>query len=99
MGKIHIPEDLKCKLDKVLAIKNDKEEDSTPVGPAPKWKVETPTTQPVLPVIKETINSIKKCNPLDSLGYFDWGKIVFFTSFIGGIGLTLGVKIGRIIFY
>ena len=36
---------------------------------------------------------------LENINYLKFSKIVFLTSVIGGIGLTLGIKIGRIIFY
>jgi len=107
MGKIHVSEDLKCKLDKVLSVKKiDNQPNETAIGPAPKWKNEimansviNPLEEIILPklnLIKEPINNEKKNNIFN---YFEWAKIVFFTSFIGGIGLTFGIKIGRIIFY
>lgn len=86
MGKIHITDDLKFKLDKVFSDK--------------------PLEKPLEKIIEKPIEKIDSCVKTEKIndimkdyGYFKYAKLVFFTSFIGGIGLTLGLKIGRIIFY
>ncbi len=107
MGKLHISEDLKHKLDKVLNFKtDDNPKNDIPVGPAPKWNNET-TADKVIKTNKfepekyeESIELLKKnYKHTFEIGYLKIAKIVFFSSVIGGIGLTLGIKLGRIIFW
>jgi len=82
MGKIHIPDDLKHKLNKVFN---------------PNLPTEIPKENKI-----EKIQTPEKINndyiPKE-INYIKLARVIFFTSFIGGIGLTLGMKIGKIIFY
>ncbi len=87
MGKIHITDDLKFKLDKVFSDK-----------PLEK-QIEKPIEKIELEKQKPSIKIEKNNDFIKEYGYLRYAKLVFFTSFIGGIGLTLGLKIGRIIFY
>lgn len=113
MGKILISDDHKLKLEKVLSSKSGDEITSPPVGPAPKWKIENLEKQNYELIkndykhndyknndINGTVKHDEKKNIfLENINYLKFSKIVFLTSVIGGIGLTLGIKIGRIIFY
>ena len=113
MGKVHISEELRNKLDNVLGMKTgDITSNSPSVAPAPKWSTEKnnspppppprpppPPAPPDSPKIKtEPKQKPEKINPISYNEYIEWGKIVFFTSVVGGIGLVLGVKMGTIIF-
>lgn len=100
MGKIHISDDLKNKLGKVLLPQKNNDSQNISeisVAPAPKWKVDPIKEETTLVKDNKIIQNINE--KFFELGYLNWAKVVFFTSFIGGIGLTLGVKVGRIIFY
>ena len=97
MGKLHISDDLKLKLNKVLS--NHSPEDSQTenhIEPAPIWKNEIIKE----PIIKneQPIKKITKYRKVE-IDYFEFMKFVFLTSFCTGIGLTFGMKIGKIIFY
>lgn len=87
MGKIHIPNDLKSKLDKVL----HKSTENTPLI-APSIPVINNIPELTLP--KSTDESHKVI-----VQESEWYKFVFITSFIGGVGLVLGIKVGYIIFF
>jgi len=100
MGKIHISDDLKSKLNKVLS--NRSPEDSindSPVIPSPIWKNEV-INEPVKEIL-QTEQSIKKITKYRKveIDYLEFMKFIFITSFCTGIGLTFGFKIGKIIFY
>lgn len=86
MGKIHITDDLKNKLGRVFSDK--------PLEKPLEKIIEKPIEK-----IDNSIKSEKTNDIMKDYGYIRYAKLVFFTSFIGGIGLTLGLKIGRIIFY
>ena len=90
MGKLHISEDLKSKLDKVLSIKDIDNSNENKVVEGKE------TTQKILE-IKVPEQKIKR--RIHDLNYIELIKFVFVTSFVGGIGLTFGMKIGKIIFY
>ena len=129
MGKVHISEDLRNKLDKVLGMKNnDINPSSTPSGPAPKWnneKINSPPPPPPIPPPpppqpqpqqfyqqpppqppqfyqqppQQPPQKIETLHSLSTFEYYEWGKLVFFSTVIGGIGITLGLKLGQIIFF
>lgn len=116
MGKLHISDDLKSKLDRVLGLKMDDKKQDINTGPAPRWEGNQekrklppppPPPPPPIPVKKEeeeddfmtAVSSLKprkrkkkkkKVNPI---------IVVFGGSVLVGIGLTLGFKLGKIIFY
>lgn len=99
MGKLHISEDLKHKLNKVLNFKTD-EETETKLNTTPL--IEKPILKSQKVEQKENIdNQVDFLNLKTTfeISYFKIAKMVFFTSVIGGIGLTLGLKLGRIIFW
>lgn len=53
------------------------------------------------PIKNSPITHPKKSNQskkLDKVNYMNISKIVFISSIIGGIGITLGIKIGTILF-
>ena len=96
MGKVHISEDLKNKLDKVFNFKPLKTFDNDiPVGPAPKWQVESPKIDNLPNKSPEIHSSKYHFNYLS----FNYAGFIFFTSIISGIGISFGVKLGRIIFW
>ena len=119
MGKIHIPDDLRNKLDKVLGIKMQDTKQNINVGPAPSWignKQEKsppppPPPPPIVNKVKEVIEeddfmtavtSIKpkKKKPKKRMETkLDSVLIIFGGSVVIGFGLTLGFKLGKIIFY
>jgi len=114
MGKLKISDDLKNKLDSVLSIKSKDLDISNElaVGPAPKMVIHEPrrhrSPSPLLPPPpppefddddEEIYVRKKKGINFENISYFELTKIVFITSVIGGIGLTLGIKFGKIIFY
>ena len=113
MGKIEISDDLRDKLDKVLSYKSVDMGD-TAVGPAPSWKPPqqpAPPQQPSQPLpppqqphqqpppqyyyVKPEKNKKKK----DKIKYYKISKVVFLSSVVAGIGLTLGLKIANILFF
>lgn len=114
MGKIDISEDLRNKLNKVLSYKSVDIGD-TPVGPAPTWKppVPKPPEQPQQPLEQhssqhyqqqpqpppEQYYNIKPKKKKDKIKYYKITKIVFLSSVVAGIGLTLGLKIANILFF
>ena len=102
MGKIEISEDLRNKLNKVLSYKSIDIGD-TAVGPAPSWKppnYSQPQVQPqVQPLPSYYVKSEKNKKKKDKIKYYKITKIVFLSSFVAGIGLTLGLKIANILFY
>jgi len=112
MGKVHISDDFKQKMNRVLSIKTDdfRPQLEIPSGPAPKWKMEDVQVgvgcEKVDSVIErggEQIRYIKLYDDdgflFERMNYLKYAKIVFVTSVVGGIGLTLGVKIGNFIFF
>jgi len=121
MGKLHISEDLRNKLDKVLGMKNnDINPSPTPSGPAPKWnneKINSPPPPPPPPPPpsqhqqqqfyqqsppqpqQQQPPPPKKEQSISTFEYCEWGKLVFFSTVVGGIGITLGLKLGQIIFF
>ena len=100
MGKIEISDDLRNKLDKVLSYKSV-DIGATAVGPAPSWKPPRPPQQPPQQpppqyyYVKPEKNKKKK----DKIKYYKISKVVFLSSVIAGIGLTLGLKIANILFF
>lgn len=96
MGKVHISEDLKNKLDKVFNFKpSNISENDIPIGPAPKWQVESPKIDNLPNKSPEIHSSKYHFNYLS----FNYAGFIFFTSIISGIGISFGVKLGRIIFW
>ena len=113
MGKIEISEDLRNKLNKVLSYKSTDIGD-TAVGPAPSWKppnYSQPQVQPQVqpqepklnmpsqPLPYNYLRSEKNKKKKNKIKYYKITKIVFLSSFVAGIGLTLGLKIANILFY
>jgi len=94
MGKILISDDHKLKLEKVLLSKSGEDVTTQPVGPAPKLQTETIDRNNNIEKKEEKKNIF-----LENINYLKFSKLVFLTSVLSGIGLTLGVKIGIIIFY
>ena len=90
MGKIHISNDLKNKLDKVFSLKNDDNSKDIPL--------DNPVITPEIK-FKECKTTEQKIKRFFDLNYIEYVKFVFITSFVGGIGLTFGMKMGKIIFY
>ena len=122
MGKIHIPEDLKNKLDRVLGIKMQDANQNINVGPAPSWtgnkqeksQPPPPPPPPPLPIVNKVkevieeddfmtaVTSIKpkKKKPKKRMETkLDSVLMIFGGSVVIGFGLTLGFKLGKIIFY
>ena len=108
MGKVHIANDFKDKLNKVLSVKSEdtKLESECPVGPAGKWKmggekevISRKDEENGRFIEERIIVREEKKNLFEKMGYFKFVRIIFVGSVVGGIGLTLGLKIGKIIFF
>ena len=105
MGKIQISDDLRNKLDKVLS------KETIPVGPAPSWKppqshLHEPIQQPIQqpqpqpqPQPQEFYYVKPNKNKKNKIKYYKITKVVFLSSIIAGIGITLGIKIANILFF
>ena len=113
MGKIQISDDLRNKLNKVLSDKSSDIE-IIPVGPAPSWKPQQshlheppqqPPQQPPQHPHQQPqqefyyVKSNKNKNKKDKIKYYKITKVVFLSSIIAGIGITLGIKIANILFF
>ena len=100
MGKIKISEDLRNKLNKVLSYKSTDIGD-IPVGPAQSWKPTLYHAQPPQPhqppqyYVKYDKNKKKK----DKIKYYKITKVVFISSVVAAIGVTLGLKIANFLFF
>ena len=101
MGKLVISKELSDKISNSLRIKQSDIIDGSANKPIIR-KVEPPkkdSPRPPAPrdsPIKNTpITHPKKP---DKVNYLKISKIVFISSIIGGIGITLGIKIGTILF-
>jgi hypothetical protein len=53
----------------------------------------------VQPLPSYYVKSEKNKKKKDKIKYYKITKIVFLSSFVAGIGLTLGLKIANILFY
>jgi len=109
MGRVHIENDFKDKLNKVLTVKSEdtKNGNECPVGPASKWKMEMLSENIGVKADigerriyeeKIVVRDDKK-NLFEKMGYLKFVRIIFVASVVGGVGLTLGLKIGHIIFF
>ena len=106
MGKLAISQELSDKISNSLRIKQS-DIDSGANKPIIR-KVEHPKRDsPKKPAprdspIKTTpITHLKKSNKskkMDKVNYIKISKIVFISSIVGGIGITLGIKLGTILF-
>jgi len=113
MGKIDISEDLRNKLNKVLSYKST-DIGNIPVGPAQSWKptLHQPPHPPQPPhphqppqphqphqppqyYVKHDKNKKKK----DKIKYYKITKVVFLSSVVAAIGVTLGLKIANFLFF
>jgi hypothetical protein len=115
MGKIEISDDLRNKLDKVLSYKSvdigatavgpaPSWKPPRPPQQPPQQPPAPPQQQPQQPpqqpppqyyYVKPEKNKKKK----DKIKYYKISKVVFLSSVIAGIGLTLGLKIANILFF
>ena len=101
MGKIQISDDLRNKLDKVLS------NETIPVGPAPSWKPpQSPLHEPNQQPPQQTQQPQQEFyyvkpnkNKKNKIKYYKFTKVVFLSSIIAGIGITLGIKIANILFF
>jgi len=108
MGKVHIANDFKDKLNKVLSVKSEdtKLESECPVGPAGKWKmggekeaISRKDEENGRVIEEKIVVRDDKKNLFEKMGYLKFVRIIFVASVVGGVGLTLGLKIGHIIFF
>jgi len=65
-----------------------------------KRKHESPKRKPIMSTKKifYKSNNTDKPDKPDKINYIKISKIVFISSIIGGIGITLGIKLGTILF-
>jgi hypothetical protein len=72
---------------------------NSPIKKRPEYPIQP--VQRDSPIKNTQITHPKKsnqCKKLDKVNYMKISKIVFISSIVGGIGITLGIKIGTILF-
>jgi hypothetical protein len=106
MGKIQISDDLRNKLDKVFL------KETIPVGPDPSWnppQSQQPPKKPLQQSLQHAPQKPPQSKPQqefyyvktrkNKIKYYKITKVVFISSIIAGIGITLGIKIANILFF